>query len=661
MDTNTPAVAGEARGSDPRSGRVGHARSVAARIAAGCVVAVALLGGGRGLLAGPTLVADAAGAHGDAATAAAGSRDARPTAVASAAVPSLPGSEACLQCHPTGHPGKRVVGEPPTVDIRLLAASPHAHLACSACHTDVDLENLPHPDKLKKVDCGACHIKQQQQYGESLHGQAAARGDRLAPTCRSCHGTHDVLASAEFDSPTNTMNVPALCNRCHREGSPVQSFYHIPQDSILSNYTESIHGEGLFKKGLLTTAVCTSCHTAHHQLPHTDPRSSIARANVATTCMQCHVRIEAVHVKVVRGELWQRSPNSVPACVDCHQPHRIRRAFYVQGMADRDCLACHEKRGLVGRHEGKQVSMTVDADELQHSRHAKVACAQCHTGVNPSLARPCATVAPRVDCSVCHAQVVDVYNASVHGQLAAKQSPDAPVCADCHGTHGIRGHLETDSPTYAKHVPELCGQCHRSGHKAALRYHGPQQQVVEHYEESIHGKGLLESGLVVTATCVDCHTTHGELPARDPRASVNRANIAGTCARCHRGIYEQFESSIHSPRVSHSKQPLPVCSDCHTAHTIERTDREDFRLDVIQQCGRCHQQLTASYFETYHGKVSKLGYVKTAKCYDCHGAHDILPPWDPKSHLSRANIVSTCNRCHPAWASTISSSMAFTP
>ena len=62
----------------------------------------------------------------------------------------------------------------------------------------------------------------------------------------------------------------------------------------------------------------------------------------------------------------------------------------------------------------------------------------------------------------------------------------------------------------------------------------------------------------------------------------------------------------------------------------------------MTQCGNCHEEITESYFDTYHGKVSKLGYVKTAKCYDCHGAHDILPVWDPKSHLSRANIVKTC-------------------
>jgi len=66
----------------------------------------------------------------------------------------------------------------------------------------------------------------------------------------------------------------------------------------------------------------------------------------------------------------------------------------------------------------------------------------------------------------------------------------------------------------------------------------------------------------------------------------------------------------------------------------------------MDQCGRCHAAITASYFETYHGKISKLGYLKTAKCYDCHGSHDVLPVTDPRSRLSRANIVKTCAQCH---------------
>jgi cytochrome b subunit of formate dehydrogenase len=128
---------------------------------------------------------------------------------------------------------------------------------------------------------------------------------------------------------------------------------------------------------------------------------------------------------------------------------------------------------------------------------------------------------------------------------------------------------------------------------------------------------------------------------------VNRENIAETCAQCHRGIYELFTASVHSETVTKTDKKLPNCSDCHSAHSIRRTDITDFRLHIMDQCGNCHEDIAETYFDTYHGKVSKLGYVKTAKCYDCHGAHDILQVWNPRSHLSRENIVATCAQCHP--------------
>jgi cytochrome b subunit of formate dehydrogenase/uncharacterized protein with PIN domain len=586
----------------------------------------------RAALAGLVVVATAPGVHGW-------------TAIAEEA--ALPGSEECAMCHQPGRPGRRVPGEAPNVHTAALRASPHADLACDRCHADLKGVEFPHAAKPEPVDCGSCHIRERQQHDESLHGVAEKRGERLAPTCKSCHGTHEVRRNADPRAPTYAASIPLLCNRCHREGSPVQSFYHIPQDSILQNYQESIHGEGLFRKGLLTSATCVSCHTAHHQLPHTDRRSSIHRDQIAGTCQQCHVRIEQVHAKVVRGELWEKAPNQVPACVDCHEPHRIRRVFYSQGMADADCMVCHAKRDLRGTKNGASVSMHVDASHLQGSRHQKIRCAQCHVGATPSAMRPCATVQPRVDCSTCHAEVVATYQKSIHGQLAAKGSPDAPECVDCHGTHEILGQSQTRSRTYARNVPALCGDCHRTGHRAALRYKGEQKDVLEHYTESIHGKGLLKSGLVVTATCADCHTAHGELPKADPASSVNPRNVAATCAQCHRGIYEQFEASVHAPGVTRTKQKLPTCADCHSAHTIGRAERPDFKLEVMSSCGNCHRDLAETYFDTYHGKVSKLGYTKTAKCYDCHGAHDILPAEDPRSHLSRQNIVETCRSCHP--------------
>jgi cytochrome b subunit of formate dehydrogenase len=561
---------------------------------------------------------------------------------------ALPGSEPCMDCHETGRRiGKRQPGMPPPFNAAALRASPHAALECTACHADVDVKKLPHPEKPQPVDCGMCHSEEAEQYAVSLHGQAAKRGDRLAPHCTTCHGTHDILPPSDKRSRTAITAVPALCGACHHEGTPVSLMRDIPQSKILENYTESIHGEALYKQGLVVTAVCTSCHTAHFVLPHTDPRSSISKQNIAKTCTQCHALIETVHRKVIRGELWEKQPGMIPACVDCHEPHKIRQVFYSQGMADQDCLRCHGRKDLKVTTGGVTRSLFVSESELASSRHARVACAQCHTGGDPSQVRPCATMTAKADCSICHSDVVQQYQESIHGQLLARGSPDAPTCADCHGTHHILDHTDPNSPTFSRRVPDLCAQCHQTGRKAAVRYLGPETQVVKHYEESIHGKGLLESGLTVTATCADCHTSHHELPAADPRSSVNPRNIAETCGRCHRGIFEQFEASVHSPLVTKTSRPLPVCNDCHTAHTIERTDLANFRLNIMNECGRCHQAIAATYFETYHGKVSRLGYLKTAKCYDCHGAHDILPVTDPNSRLSRANVVKTCGKCHP--------------
>ena len=254
---------------------------------------------------------------------------------------TLPGSEECTGCHDPGRrTGKREAGVPPAYDEAALKASPHASLECSSCHSDVDPKQLPHPEKLAKVECGNCHADQQNHYDESLHGKALSRGDKLAPTCKDCHGTHHVLSPSTPGSSVSVAGVPKLCGRCHREGSPVSLTHNIPQTNIFGNYADSIHGEGLFKRGLIVTAVCTSCHTSHFVLPHTDPRSSIAAKNIAKTCMRCHSQIEAVHQKVIRGELWEKQSHLIPACVDCHEPHKIRRVFYAQGMSDHDCLRC---------------------------------------------------------------------------------------------------------------------------------------------------------------------------------------------------------------------------------------------------------------------------------------------------------------------------------
>ncbi|MDP3541549.1 MAG: cytochrome c3 family protein [Elusimicrobiota bacterium] len=544
-------------------------------------------------------------------------------------------AEECLGCHSDKDMSVERKGSKISlfVDEPVFSKSVHASMGCTGCHEDA--ENPPHPEGLKEVRCAKCHEAPAAKFAAGIHGKALKKGEKYAPKCHSCHGKHDIRRSTDHKSATYKLNIPALCGTCHREGAPVALNYNIHQKNILENYKESIHGEGLFKKGLLVTATCNDCHNSHDILPHTDPKSSISMGNVAGTCARCHASIEEVHKKIIRGELWESKPGAIPACTDCHAPHTARKGALVIGMANQDCMKCHQSGP-------KPVKLGVFASSV----HGKISCVKCHSDVNPKHKRPCDT-AQRVDCASCHAERSTEYAESIHGQLFAKKDAEAPYCTDCHGTHNVLPRHDDRSPIARRNIPGLCANCHRDGEQAAKRYKGDQKDIVGSYMKSTHGKGVMESGLVSSAVCVDCHTSHRELPASDDRSSVNKANLSLTCAKCHKGIYEKFSKSIHSPFVSKTREKLPVCADCHSAHKIARVEKDKFQHEVLFQCGSCHKDVSDTYFLTYHGKAFQLGSKKSAKCSDCHGAHDILPTSNPASLLSRDNVISTCAKCHP--------------
>jgi hypothetical protein len=556
-------------------------------------------------------------------------------------------NDECLMCHDDNQLKSKRNGRSISLYVNesRFSGSVHTDMECVDCHQDIDAENLPHRETFERVDCGVCHDDIEEMFSAGLHRRAFNRGDPLAPSCKTCHGYHYIIPVSDHNSAVAPLKIPFLCGRCHKEGTPVQLQRDIPADKILENYSLSIHGAGLLKKGLSVSANCVSCHSSHRILPHTDPESTIARRNIAKTCSACHAEIETVHRKIIKGELWEKEIHVLPACVDCHQPHEIRGSFYDQGMADNDCLNCHEKKDLVSQKDGR--SLYVDYKIQKKSIHANTACSQCHSEVNISKSRPCESIKNKVDCSSCHAEIGDEYTMSTHGTLAANLDENAPSCKECHGTHNVLGKHNPDSPIFAINIPTLCAGCHREGEQAAIRYTGTEKDIIQHYEESIHGKGLIKSGLTVTATCTDCHTAHRELPHDNSESSINESRIASTCGNCHHGIQQSFEKSVHSPIVTNTDKTLPVCNNCHSAHTIRRADTQGFKLEIMQQCGRCHEKIADTYFDTYHGKVSQLGYTKTAKCYDCHGAHDILPIDNPESRLSHDNIVETCKTCHP--------------
>jgi len=243
--------------------------------------------------------------------------------------PARPGSDACGACHDT-HPA--------------LTESVHAGLECVDCHGPAHeigpLSRASSPlSPLRQIEtCGACHQQPPELlagYLAGVHARGLLRAGLVnAPSCSSCHGAHDILPPTDPRSETSRARIPETCGACHRyladgwvadsthgrlwksgdAAVPVCSTCHTshgiprPTDArqrfrlpetcgdchgaLYTSYRDSFHGN-VTDLGLVTAAICSDCHTPHHNLPADDPASSVHPANLPRTCGTCHGTVNA--------------------------------------------------------------------------------------------------------------------------------------------------------------------------------------------------------------------------------------------------------------------------------------------------------------------------------------------------------------------------------
>jgi nitrate/TMAO reductase-like tetraheme cytochrome c subunit len=321
------------------------------------------------------------------------------------------------------------------------------------------------------------------------------------------------------------------------------------------------------------------------------------------------------------------------------------------------CRNCHANREfLVGKGAGlKPDSVLYVPDSVLHdSKHAGLTCAQCHPDFASGYPHHVTTTIA-VPCQNCHQKEGEDWAKSIHAPDAVTTG-NAPTCKTCHGTHHVLGADDPRSPIYPLNVAGLCGSCHANPKIVGTYFNQPKDTLartaVSAYYKTVHGTAMTKAGLVVSATCNDCHGAHLILPPDSATSTINRANIAETCGKCHAGVLQTFDQSSHGQALrSGAKTPTghtaPVCIDCHPAHQLVSASDPVWFRGVVRECGSCHEHEYETYFETYHGQVTELGFGLTAKCSDCHTAHAMLPMTDPKSSTNPANLVATCSTCHP--------------
>ncbi|MGA2541277.1 MAG: hypothetical protein ABSG78_06910 [Verrucomicrobiota bacterium] len=317
-------------------------------------------------------------------------------------------------------------------------------------------------------------------------------------------------------------------------------------------------------------------------------------------------------------------------------------------ISNQDCLECHSDPTTSRTVAGKSLPLAVFAtNAFQKSVHARLNCTDCHNTVK-ELVHPAGL--PPAQCASCHSSETAQYAGSIHGMSKARGASAAAGCSDCHGAHDIVSVKNADSPVFKLNLAVTCAKCH-SNPGLTSEYRMKYPQVASQYSDSIHGRALLKLGLILAPSCNDCHGTHDIGRSVDRSSPINHANVASTCGKCHLGIEKTYNASIHGQLLAKGGQNGPVCVDCHSAHQITEPDGSNFKAASDEKCGSCHQDRLAHYRDTYHGKAMLLGRPnlapEVAACYDCHGHHDVLPRSDPASHLSKANIVATCQKCHP--------------
>jgi hypothetical protein len=321
---------------------------------------------------------------------------------AQAAAPAPGPNDACLACHSAAD-AKAASGKSITVDPAKFGGSVHGsmQLPCTACHADVSADKFPHGD-VKPVQCANCHEKAVKEYTATIHGKARAGGNQVAATCTNCHGSHDILKTADPASRTNHANVEKTCAACHGNAEIVQKA-NLPGGNVANMFHDSIHGQAMAKKTSAQVAVptCTNCHGAHDMRPKSDPQSRVARENIPGTCGGCHMGVKATWEKSHHGKLRQANVLQAPGCTDCHSTHEIKQ------------------------HQDPKFQLAVTEQ-----------------------------------CGTCHADFASTYRDTFHGQVTRLGFTQIATCASCHGGHEV---LPKDNPlskVSAQNRLATCQQCH---------------------------------------------------------------------------------------------------------------------------------------------------------------------------------------------------------
>ena len=148
--------------------------------------------------------------------------------------------------------------------------------------------------------------------------------------------------------------------------------------------------------------------------------------------------------------------------------------------------------------------------------------------------------------------------------------------------------------------------------------------------------------------CTGCHrdVAKGKHPSRRPIANRREYSLKHneTCSQCHAAKYQAYEGSVHASLVAEGSPNAPVCSDCHSSHSIQ--EQSVYEPVSGEPCSSCHEAIYDAYAGSVHGQAREHGnvireaHVQAPICSGCHQAHEV------KAVAASDYLRDTCLDCH---------------
>ena len=320
----------------------------------------------------------------------------------------------------------------------------------------------------------------------------------------------------------------------------------------------------------------------------------------------------------------------------------------VQAQTKADCLACHSDSATTIKRGGKEVPLFVDSTVLTKSPHSKLVCVGCHTGFNPDDIPHKAKIEP-VACVRCHsaAPLKHTFHPQLARAIADNQLPKVS-CKECHGTHDVASPKVAGSKFSEARLVKSCGTCHAA--------------VITQFPTSEHGKALAQA-VKGAPNCLTCHR-HPITPGGSRGDSLAKKQAqAQLCVSCHldnpdvrartspaAGFISDYTKSVHGAALQRGNAKAANCVSCHGNHGMKRgTDAGSSvnRANVPTTCAKCHETPAHDYQQSIHGTELTKGNKDTPTCTSCHGEHTILAPSDSRSPVAAKNVsAQVCSPCH---------------